>query len=281
MDLPVNTVVSRGWRAGVTAVLPTVIMGVDREELLKSAASQWQRHAYIPVRAPLWLACLLALCGLHEIWWLFGKGGRAPPPSPPRPPHRLCPLESSLQACRPDRYTSTRTLLGVSANTLADFTLVHYGPSDFVSSQSPSGPAFYEAAYTSFIIGLLRHVAGGSYTPHGTRAPDGHCVGTRSGDVWFLDIGANVGVHAVAVAAEGFPVVAVEASPATAERLRCSAALNRFSHLFVVNAAVDSVSGLPLCMTVPAASNFGMNRAAAVVPGGAPATPSWPRLLLD
>jgi len=113
--------------------------------------------------------------------------------------------------------------------------LVHYGDTDqFVSRNCKTGGAFFEQDVTNFVIAVLEATA--AVNKNG-----------RS-DVWFLDAGANVGVHSVAVAASDFPVVAIEATPATAERLRCSKRLNRLPHFFIINVALDKEAGTPVCM---------------------------------
>jgi len=61
-----------------------------------------------------------------------------------------------------------------------------------------------------------------------------------------VDVGANVGYYALTAAVgvgSAGRVVAFEPGPATAERLRENAALNNFSNLTVVQAAVSDVSG--------------------------------------
>ena len=61
-----------------------------------------------------------------------------------------------------------------------------------------------------------------------------------------IDVGANVGYYALTAAmgvGSAGRVVAFEPAPATAERLRENAALNDFSNLTVVQAAVSDVSG--------------------------------------
>ena len=61
--------------------------------------------------------------------------------------------------------------------------------------------------------------------------------------VWLLDVGANIGTHAVSAAAEGFPVLALEATHMCATRLACSKEANRFEHLVVRRVGVGAVPG--------------------------------------
>ncbi len=55
-----------------------------------------------------------------------------------------------------------------------------------------------------------------------------------------LDLGAHVGTVALAIAASGCRVIAVEASPRNAGLLRAGAARNGFTHAQVVEAAVSA-----------------------------------------
>ena len=64
-------------------------------------------------------------------------------------------------------------------------------------------------------------------------------LGTR-----VLDLGAHIGTVALLAAAKGCQVVAVEASPRNAELLRHSAAINGFTSLRVVQAAVSDRPGI-------------------------------------
>ena len=82
-----------------------------------------------------------------------------------------------------------------------------------------------------------------------------------SGDarpVWFLDVGANIGVHSTAVSAAGFPVLAVEGFPSSAARLACSKLLNKWEGLVVVNEAVAPTTSR-VCFAVRSEENQGMN----------------------
>jgi FkbM family methyltransferase len=58
-----------------------------------------------------------------------------------------------------------------------------------------------------------------------------------------LDLGAHVGAFALAAAAAGHPVLAVEASPQNAALLQASAQLNGWAHLRVVHAGVSDRPG--------------------------------------
>ena len=61
--------------------------------------------------------------------------------------------------------------------------------------------------------------------------------------VWMLDVGANIGTHAISAAAEGFPVLALEAAHMCATRLACSKEANRFEHLVVWRVGVGAEAG--------------------------------------
>jgi FkbM family methyltransferase len=58
-----------------------------------------------------------------------------------------------------------------------------------------------------------------------------------------LDLGAHVGGFALAAAALGFDVLAVEASPAQAELIRMSVARNQFHNLHVIHAVAGDQTG--------------------------------------
>lgn len=161
----------------------------------------------------------------------------------------VCPLEDygSPGDCRPWAVRAAPTTLPLVFHTGAStFTLLLHGPDDWISPRCASGPRFFEQPYTDFIVALLR--LEGAPSVGGRASLDGHCIGTRPGDVWFLDVGAMVGVHSLGVAAAGFPVVAVEAMPTTADLLRCSKAANSFSHLRVLHVAASNESGIVMCM---------------------------------
>lgn len=177
-------------------------------------------------------------------------------------PVTACPFdETSIPRCNPWAFVNAANF-AVSVHTSRNFTLATYGSADFVSRVSTSGSKFFEQDVTDLIILLLRSetVAAGALLPAtGSRASNGQCVGSsKNAGVWFLDVGANIGVHAVAVASEGFPTIAVEATPSTAERLRCSRVFNQLPHLHVVQGAVHHKGGLSLCIG-HWAGNFGGN----------------------
>jgi FkbM family methyltransferase len=106
------------------------------------------------------------------------------------------------------------------------YKLVGYGPPDFISQVCVDAARdrtslYFEEPASTFAVGLMRAEQGD--TP------------TRP---WMLDIGSNIGVFSVAAAAAGFPVIAIEATPGTAQRVNCAAAHNDAPHLAVINAAV-------------------------------------------
>ncbi len=177
-------------------------------------------------------------------------------------PVMACPFDDTkFLRCNPWAFTNAANF-AVSVHTSRNFTLATYGTADFVSRVSSSGSKFFEQDVTDLIILLLgvETVAAGALLPaKGSQATNGLCVGSsKNAGVWFLDVGANIGVHAVAVASAGFPAIAVEATPSTAERLRCSRVLNQLPHLHVVQGAVHHKGGLPLCIG-HWAGNFGGN----------------------
>jgi FkbM family methyltransferase len=60
----------------------------------------------------------------------------------------------------------------------------------------------------------------------------------------LIDLGANIGTIAMAVAAAGSNVIAVELLPSNCLRLMLAALVNGFSHVRVVQAAVSSTDGV-------------------------------------
>lgn len=169
----------------------------------------------------------------------------------------VCPFESAPLPCNLGAAPQSLNRVGLSIHTKNHYTLVNYGRGDVVSDLSPTGPNFFEQGQSDLIVELLRNASGGAPRLRGSA---GDCVGSRAGDVWFLDVGSNIGVHSLAVSAAGFPAVAIEATPATAERVRCSAAINRFDSLVVVNAAVGNTPGAKLCISIGDESNQGGNQ---------------------
>lgn len=106
------------------------------------------------------------------------------------------------------------------------YKLVGYGPPDFISQVCVDAARdrtslFFEEPASTFAVGLMR-------------AERGDALALP----WMLDIGSNIGVFSVAAAAAGFPVIAIEATPGTAQRINCAATLNNASHLAVINAAI-------------------------------------------
>lgn len=79
--------------------------------------------------------------------------------------------------------------------------------------------------------------------------------------VWFFDIGANIGVHTLHVAATGYPVVAIEGFPPTGAHLACNKKINNFDHLYVIPEAISSKEQ-DLCFSVPLFNNIGASNAA-------------------
>ena len=148
------------------------------------------------------------------------------------------------------------------------YCIVTYGKNDYISrvcldaAAAGSGPGslmFFEEPISDFIVALLR----GALT-------SGVSAGGKVGAYekpWLLDVGSNIGVHSLAAAAANFAVIAIEATPGTAARLRCSAAHNNFSHLAVINAAVaDTNAPSQLCVS-EWAGNMGGNQ---LKPGACP-----------
>lgn len=100
---------------------------------------------------------------------------------------------------------------------------------------------------------------------------------------WLFDVGSNIGVHTVAVGAAGFGVIAIEANPATAARLRCSIAANTLApRVALLNVAVGGAGSPPhVCIEQKDSDN----RGTAFVRGGsgpcAKGAAAVPTLVLD
>jgi hypothetical protein len=114
----------------------------------------------------------------------------------------------------------------VAANVRAGFNLVTFGSTDFISSVCLGGGdnLFFEEPVSVY---LQRLFDSNSIIERGYQSK------------WFLDVGSNLGVHSFSLAARGVPVIAIEANPSTAKRVQCSAALNNFHHVSVINAAIS------------------------------------------
>lgn len=122
------------------------------------------------------------------------------------------------------------------------FALFAYGPQEYVTRFSQPGSAtFFEQHVSDFLIRALHAVAS-----------------RRPGPAWFLDIGANIGVHTGAVATAGFPVLSVEGFPTTSARLECSRRLNKWSRVAVAPVAI-SLESRTVCFAVRDKDNQGMN----------------------
>ena len=188
-------------------------------------------------------------------------------------PRPVCPFETAFRPCNLEKAPQSLGRVGLSFHTKNRYALVTYGRGDVVSDLSPTGPSFFEQGQSDLIVQLLlnKSAAGGV---RARTAAVGECAGSRADDVWFLDVGSNIGVHSLAVSAAGFPAIAIEATPATAERLRCSAVFNHFSSLVVVNAAVGNAPGSKLCISIGDDSNQGGNQPYAMTPASQPAQPA-------
>lgn len=122
------------------------------------------------------------------------------------------------------------------------YLLFAYGPQEYVTQASlPGAAVFFEQHVSDFLVRALRAVAA-----------------RRPGPAWFLDVGANIGVHTGAVATAGFPVLAVEGFPTTAARLTCSRLVNHWSGVTIAPEAIAS-SARKVCFAVRHKDNQGMN----------------------
>lgn len=128
------------------------------------------------------------------------------------------------------------------------------------SRSLPGSTDFFEQGTADFFVAQMRGVAAARALAGDARP------------AWFLDVGANIGVHSAALAAAGVPVLAVEGYPTSAARLACTKALNKWDHLVVVPEAVAAAPGT-VCFAVRSEENQGMNWLDGEAPpaGGCPA----------
>jgi FkbM family methyltransferase len=75
----------------------------------------------------------------------------------------------------------------------------------------------------------------------------------------FLDVGANVGIHTLANAANFAKIIAVEPFPPVANRLRRALEINRVSNVTLCEAALADAEGKTV-FRIPIASNLGTGR---------------------
>lgn len=155
--------------------------------------------------------------------------------------NRTCPLCTSSDSCP----VSWR----VASNTRDGYDLFTYGPGELISaaclSASQSGGRFFEESMSDWVSSLLLHTRLSNDAPWAA---------------WLLDVGSNIGVHTLHSAASGAHVIAFEANPATAVRIRCSVARNGFgARVHVFNAAVQDHGGPNTrCINSPRDYNEGM-----------------------
>jgi FkbM family methyltransferase len=167
--------------------------------------------------------------------------------------------------------SATAAVQAAASKPSPEWWMAAYGDADYITSRSkPGSDTFFEEGSARFFVRTLR-------TARAARA-----AANDARPVWFLDVGANIGVHALAVAAAGFPTVAVEGSPPTAARLRCSKLMNSFEHLVVVHAAIAAQEG-PVCFAERDVNNAGMNwldagKSDAAAAAACPATHAAPGL---
>lgn len=93
---------------------------------------------------------------------------------------------------------------------------------------------------------IQSHLLGGSPYEHGMlQDMAARCTGV------VVDAGANIGNHAVYMAAKGFPVFAFEPDPVLADCIVESAKLNGLSHLHVAPVALGSEPGMGRLVAAP------------------------------
>ena len=151
--------------------------------------------------------------------------------------------------CRLAEFGDARSV-GLSLHLRTRFLLVRFDRDDDTSGNCLTGEEFHEQGLSDFIVEALRISAARRSEP----LPG---CGDELGRAWYLDVGANIGVHALAVAAAGFGVVAVEGMPSTAARLQCSKLLNGFEHLYIAAQAAGPEERAHACMHRPNNHNMG------------------------
>jgi FkbM family methyltransferase len=179
------------------------------------------------------------------------------------PPSDVCPI--------------TQANWAVAHNSRYNYDLVTYGREDFISNVCLRGgdSLFFEEHDSRYIIDLLSKF---DEDISSDKTLTGN--GLFFSRPWLLDFGTNIGVHTIAAGKAGFGVLGVEANPATAARLSCSIALNKFAHVHLVGAALGGREGpSSVCVEVPNAGNVGT----AFVHGGncAAGQASVPVLVID
>jgi FkbM family methyltransferase len=130
-------------------------------------------------------------------------------------------------------------------------------PVDPLRSKIRDGVRFNESITFSIVTDvdapdwISHHLDAGVYPP--TYMPLFQLLSTilpKGGRV--LDLGAHIGTFALATAANGYEVLAVEASPTNASVLQASIERNHFTNMRLVNAAVsDKAGSLEFCSYGP------------------------------
>lgn len=110
------------------------------------------------------------------------------------------------------------------------FYMVAYGKGELVSDAC-IGDHFFEQLYTDMIIKLFKQ--------------------STMINPWFLDVGANIGIHSLAVASHGIKVIAIEGNKENAVKLRLSKAINKFNEMTIINRIVLDKPGLACIKTRP------------------------------
>ena len=104
----------------------------------------------------------------------------------------------------------------------------------------------YEVALSDPADHIQKHMLGGTPYEHGMlQDMAARCKGV------VVDVGANIGNHAVYMAAKGFPVFAFEPDQTLADCIVESAKLNGFNHLCVAAAALGSEPGFGRLVAAP------------------------------
>jgi FkbM family methyltransferase len=130
-------------------------------------------------------------------------------------------------------------------------------PADPSRSKVRDGVLFSESVTFSIVVDvdapdwISHHLDAGVYPP--TYMPLFQLLqAILPGGGRVLDLGAHIGTFALAAAANGFEVLAVEASPANASVLQASIERNGFGNMRLVNAAVSDRHGtLEFCSRGP------------------------------
>jgi FkbM family methyltransferase len=198
------------------------------------------------------LAALLILFA-GSVWYENAQFRVSTPPSSMRHGPSLASTDCSWQSLQaPELGLCSGATIRPGAVTFAyhrdpEFMILCHGLNDYVSSGCRNDGNFFESSSSRWMGAVLT-------SARAARAGDALCNGTSV--VWYLDVGANIGLHALHSAALGFPTLALEMMLGSAARLSCSKLVNRFEHLAVRRIGVGATR-IHACAENPTEGNVG------------------------